>query len=150
MLYQIEKFRDIRHEVQPLIENHWQEIAINQDKIKLNPVFDDYVKMCDAGTLKIFTVRKDNTLVGYFACIVNVSLHYADHKFANCDVLFLTKKYRKGLIGYNLINHAINYLKQYNVSVLNINTKVHAPFDPLMERMGFDLIERVYSKYIGE
>jgi len=36
------------------------------------------------------------------------------------------------------------------VSVLNINTKTHKPFDSLMEYLGFNLIERVYSKYIGD
>ena len=37
MKYQIEKVRDCRKEVQPLIEKHWEEIALNQDVIKLNP-----------------------------------------------------------------------------------------------------------------
>jgi hypothetical protein len=34
--------------------------------------------------------------------------------------------------------------------VLTINTKVHKPFDSLLERIGFSLKERVYAKYLGE
>jgi hypothetical protein len=54
------------------------------------------------------------------------------------------------MVGANLIQYAEQDLKKLGVSVLTINTKVHRPFDSLMERMGFSLKERVYSKYLGE
>ena len=38
------------------------------------------------------------------------------------------------------------HCRENGVSLLNINTKVHIPFDSLLNRMGFDLIERIYSK----
>jgi hypothetical protein len=35
--------------------------------------------------------------------------------------------------------------------LMMINTKVHLPFDQLMIGMGFDLIERIYSKcFVGK
>jgi GNAT superfamily N-acetyltransferase len=70
--------------------------------------------------------------------------------FAVNDILYLKKEYRKGRTGIKLIKFAEEYLRDDGVSVLNINTKVHKPFDVLMKHMGFGLIERVYSKYIGD
>lgn len=150
MLFQLEKLSDIRKEVQPLLELHWEQIALNQDKIKLNPDWRTAEQLCNNGALKIFTARHEGKLVGYFALVVSTSLHYADHKFATCDVIFVHPDYRKGMTGYKLIKTAENYLKSAGVSLININTKVHTPFDSLMEKMGYNLIERLYSKYIGD
>lgn len=143
-----EFYDDVAEDMKSLIEAHWDEIALNKDKIKLNPDWDKYKQLEGLGNLKIFTVRNDSDLVGYFICTVGSNLHYKDHTFAVNDVLFLHKDYRKGLTGAKLIKFAEKCLREDGVSVLVINTKVHQPFDKLMEFLGFNLTERVYSKYI--
>ena len=86
--------------------------------------------------------------MGYFVVIVSRSLHYKDHLFANNDVIFLTKTARKGLTGMKLVKYAIESLKTEGVTKLHVNTKMHQPFDPLMERLGFEEIETVFSKVL--
>ena len=98
--------------------------------------------------LRIFTARKNHELVGYCVLVVSQSLHYKDHIFANNDVVFVLPEYREGMTGYKLIKYAEDYCRENNVSLLNINTKVHLPFDSLMLGMNFELIERIYSKYL--
>lgn len=132
-----------------LIKLHWQEIAINKDKIKLNPDWEAYNELEKNARLRVFTVRDSGKLVGYFVTILGVNLHYKDHIFAVNDVLYLHENWRKGTTGLKLIRFAEKCLKEDGISVLNINTKVHRPFDNLMEHLGFNLVERVYSKYIG-
>jgi len=44
-----------------------------------------------------------------------------------------------------LIRFAIDSLKAEGITKLHINTKAHQPFDPILERLGFEEIERVYS-----
>jgi len=58
------------------------------------------------------------------------------------------KDYRKGFAGIKLIKFAKKCLTEDGVSVLTINTKVHQPFDKVLERLGFNLIERTYSSYL--
>jgi GNAT superfamily N-acetyltransferase len=89
-------------------------------------------------------------VVGYFVVLVGRNIHYKDHLFAQNDIIYVHPDYRKGSTGARLIKFAEKCLKEDGVSVLTINTKVHKPFDPLMERLGFNLIERVYSKYLGD
>lgn len=148
--YQQEFLDTCEKDCQELIRLHWEEIAVNKDKIKLNPDWDAYHALEQNQRLKIFTARAKEELVGYFVVITGSNLHYKDHVFAVNDILYLKKEYRKGRTGIKLIKFAEKYLRDDGVSVLNINTKVHKPFDVLMEHMGFDLVERVYSKYIGD
>mgnify|MGYP003674087309 FL=1 len=147
--YQQEFLSQVQSDIEPLIELHWEEIALNQDKIKLNPDWDAYHNLEAEGKLKIFTARDSDSLVGYFVVILGINIHYKDHLFASNDIIYLHKDYRKGFAGIRLIKFAEKYLKEDGVSVLLINTKTHKPFDKVLERLKFKPIERVYSKFIG-
>ena len=150
MRYQQEFLAMVEDDIRPLIQRHWEDIALNKDKIKLNPDWDAYHTLEQAGVLKIFTAREGDLLVGYFVVIIQYNMHYKDHLFASNDVIFLHPDYRKGRTGIKLIQFAEKCLKEDGVSVLAINTKVHKPFDNLMQFLKFSLVERIYSKYIGD
>tara|TARA_E500000318_G_C3395514_1_gene147689 strand:- start:67 stop:537 length:471 start_codon:yes stop_codon:yes gene_type:complete len=145
-----EDYFEIKEEIKPLLEEHWEEIALNKDKIKLNPDWDLYRKIYEDGSLGIYTAREDGQLVGYFVVIVTPNIHYKDHLFATNDIIFLRKDHRKGRTGINLIKFAEDDLKKFNVSVMVINVKTHKPFDRVLEWLGFKKIEHNFSKYIGD
>lgn len=148
--YQQEFLETCRDDCQELIRLHWEEIALNQEKIKLNPDWDSYETLEMNNSLKVFTARDGSELVGYFVVLVGRSLHYKDHIFAENDILYLHQDYRKGYTGIKLIKFAEGCLKEDGVSILKVNTKVHQPFDSLMSFLKFNLIERVYTKYLGD
>lgn len=149
MKFQQELLHQVYDDIQDLLKVHWEEIALNKDFIKLNPDWEQYEKAEQEGILKGFTAREDGKLVGYFVTIVQRSLHYSDYIFATNDVIFLHPEYRKGLAGWRLVKFAEKCLKEDGVSILFINTKVHKPFDALVTRMGYNLVERVYSKRLN-
>jgi len=146
--YQQEFLVTTEKEARPLLEKHWEEIAINKDHIKLNPDWDAYADLEASGNLKIFTARNDGALVGYFVVFVRKHIHYKDHLFAHNDILFLSEPYRKGYTGIKLIKFAEECLKADGVSVLTINTKTHRPFDGVLQRLGFNHVENIYSKLL--
>ncbi len=148
MDFALENIANVRREIEPLLEQHYKEIALNKDIIKLNPDWRGYAQLDAINGLRIYTARKDGKLMGYFVVVVSRSLHYRDHLFANNDVIFLTKAARKGLTGLKLIKYAIESLKAEGVTKLHVNTKMHQPFDPIMERLGFEEIETVFSKVL--
>ena len=148
MNYQQEFLSQVENDILVLIDLHYKEIALNQSKVKLNPDWDVYRALENEGKLRIFTARDNDTLVGYFVVVVGVNMHYKDHTFACNDIIYLHKDYRKGFAGIKLIKFAKKCLTEDGVSVLTINTKVHQPFDRVLERLGFNLIERVYSSYL--
>jgi len=146
--YQQESLVTTKEDARPLLEKHWEEIALNKDTIKLNPDWDAYADLEDAGVLKIFTARLDGQLIGYFVVFVKEHLHYKDHLFAYNDILFLTKEYRKGFTGAKLMKFAEKCLKEDGVSVVIVNTKRHKPFDVLLNWLGYKHIENIYSKVL--
>jgi len=145
-MFQLESYTSIKNEIKPLIEAHYKEIALNQDAIKLNPNWKEYARLDSIGALRCFTARKDGELIGYFVVIVNKSLHYQDHLFAYNDVIFLAKGHRRGMTGVKLIKYATESIKEQGISLMIVNTKVHQSFDKILERLGYNLTERVYSK----
>ena len=145
MDFALENLAKVRREIEPLLQKHYDEIALNKDIIKLNPDWEGYAKLDAINALRVYTARKDGKLVGYFVVIVSKSLHYRDHLFANNDIIFLAKSARRGLTGMKLIKYAVEALRAEGITKLHVNTKAHQPFDPILERMGFEEIERVYS-----
>jgi GNAT superfamily N-acetyltransferase len=123
---------NVELECQSLIEMHWDEIALNQEKIKLNPDWEAYHNLEVQDKLKIFTAREDGLLVGYFVVIVATNIHYKDHLFASNDIIYLHPDYRKGMTGVKLIKFAEKCLSEDGVSVMTINTKIHKPFDLIL------------------
>jgi hypothetical protein len=77
--FQQESLVTTKEDARPLLEKHWEEIALNKDVIKLNPDWDAYADLEDAGILKIFTARSDGKLIGYFVVFVKAHIHYKDH-----------------------------------------------------------------------
>ena len=145
MKFALENLARVRREIEPLLEEHWKEIALNKEVIKLNPDWEGYARLDNINALRVYTARKNDKLMGYFVVIVSKSLHYRDHLFANNDIIFLTKAARKGLTGVKLIKFAIDSLTAEGITKLHVNTKAHQPFDAILERLNFEEIERVYS-----
>ena len=136
----------VKEDIKPLIEKHWELVALNQGTIKLNPNWEEYARLDAAGVLRVFTAREDSELVGYCVLVVSRSMHYKDHVFANNDVTFVLPDNRAGATGYQLLKYAEDHCAENDISLMNVNTKVHIPFDSLLVGMGFNLIERIYSK----
>mgnify|MGYP001250854184 FL=1 len=148
--YQIENFYTLKQQVDELFQKHWEEIALYKDKMKLNPDWEFYEHLYQEGMLGLYTARKGSKLIGYFVVIAKPHPHYKDHLVAANDIIFVDPDHRKGLVGYKLIKFAKENLKQLGVSVLAVNIKVHKPFDKVLQRLGFENTERLYTVYLGE
>lgn len=145
--YQLEAYVSIKNEIKPLLEQHWEEIALNKEHIKLNPDWKEYTRLDSIGALRCYTARNDkNKLIGYFVVIISKSLHYSDHLFAHNDVIFLTKTARKGTTGYKLIKYATERIQAEGITLMVVNTKLHQPFDALLKRLDYNHSENIYTK----
>ena len=148
--YQQEFLHSVQDDIKPLLEEHWEEVALNKDKIKINPDWEAYFSLESQGKLDIFTARDEGVLVGYFVVFVYPHIHYKDHLFAKNDLIYLSPSHRKGFTGIRLIKFAEKCLKEDGVSVLVVNTKNRRPFHKVMQFLGFTPEDVEYSKYIGD
>lgn len=150
MQFQLEPVDRLIPELLPLIEKHWLEVELNQNKIKLNPDWNTYKALESNNQLKFYTARCKGKLVGYYSVTIGVSAHHKEHVFATSDVIYLEPEYRTGFNALKLMKYVESNLKDLGVSFVIVSTKAHKSFSILLERMGYGINEISYSKYIGE
>ena len=148
--FEEEKFEYIIDEMKPLLEKHYDEIAMYKDQISLNPNYDLYKIMDDTGSLHILAARDGTVLVGYCVTFINYHPHYKDHVYAVNDVIYIDPGYRHTSVAPEMVSELERLMMEKGVSVMTFHMKTYKPFESLMEMMGFDKAEYMYSKYIKD
>jgi GNAT superfamily N-acetyltransferase len=146
-----ERFGRFANELPPLFLRHWQEIALNQDKVLLDPNWDRYYEYDLLNILQTLTVRSNGVLVGYVFMLVHSHLHYASTLWAQSDIFWLDPAYRSGWTGVRMFREVELGMRRMGVKVIMLNEKLH--FDTrigeLFKRLGFKHTENIFSKFIG-
>jgi hypothetical protein len=146
-------WRRVREEnprVLDLLREHYEEIALHQDAIPLDPDWGRYDALEAAGNLVAYIARDDaGEVVGYALFFVNYHIHYNRTLVAQNDVLFLRKDRRKGTTtGIRLIRFAVEQLTARGVDRIQWHIKTDHDFSPILERMGFVVEEKILGKMI--
>ena len=144
--YQEELIEDILEETKDLLIGHWTEVANHKDKRPLNPDFEKYVLLNRQGSLKLFTVRYNNQLVGYATFFIAVNLHYKDWKYANCDVYYLDPSMRKQGVGTEMFKRIEEWLKGMGVVSVLLHEKTNHSHPDLFKSLDYTHVENVYEK----
>lgn len=151
--YQVESFDQVEQEIKPLLEEHYQEVAMYKDRIELNPNYELYRHMDQTGDIIIFTARDqdaNDALVGYCVTFIQRHPHYSDHLYGVNDIIFVADPYRHTEVAPEMIHQLERKLQEEGVSVMTFHMKTYKPFRTLMESLGFEEFETLYSKYIQE
>lgn len=149
--FQAENLEATLDELRPLLDVHYRELAMHQDKIPLAPQFDIYIANEKIGQLLFYTVRDDAKLIGYFVGFISPGLHYSETVTCKMDIFYICAEYRgEGSLGLKLFRNLEVELRQRGVHHWFVGCKLKADAGPLFRRMGFEPIETYYSKWIGE
>jgi GNAT superfamily N-acetyltransferase len=145
-----EQVSNVKHEMMPLLKDHFKEISLNQD-IPLDPNFEHYENLENQGFYQLFVARDGKgSMIGYAAFIVSYNLHYSSSLQAHQDVIFLNKEFRNTGLGKSLILFCDEQLKEDGVQVVYHHTKVKQSFGPLLEGIGYKRSEYIYSKRLDK
>ena len=151
--YQEEQFNDVIDEIKPLLEEHYHEVAMYKDRIELNPNYDLYEIMNRTGNVHIFTARDseaNNALVGYCLTFMQQHPHYKDHVYAVNDIIYVAEPYRHTEVAPEMISRLEKAMLAEGVSVMTFHMKTYKTFETLMDSLGFEQFEYLYSKYIKD
>lgn len=146
-----ERFSAIAHELPPLFEKHWRELALNQDAVRLDPDWDKFYTLDIGGVLRVLTVRDNGILVGYLFGLFGPHLHYASTNYGHSDMFWLDPVYRQGWTGVKLFKELLRAAKEWGITVVTVPIKLHfmnARVGRLLERLGFKAIETIYARRI--
>jgi hypothetical protein len=140
-------------EIFDLMRAHYHEVAHHPD---IPPECDEgrYRTAEKVGLLRIYTVRVQDFLVGYWVGMVATSLHYKSSLQARQDTLFVHPDYRQGLVGYRFLKWVDQQLALEDVEIVYQHFK-RLPDDrlnlePLFIRMGYRPIYEVLWKRLRE
>jgi len=150
MQFQKEQFSaHLFDELLPLLTAHYKEIAHHQD-IPLEPSIEGYQAAQDMGALRIFTARTrdEGDLVGYAVYFVRHNLHYRSSLQAAQDILFVRPDSRG--VGARLIKWCDEQLKAEGVQLVLHHVKAAHNFGPMLERMGYELVDLIYTKRLDK
>ena len=146
--YRVERWRDLKREMLPLLQRHWREVALNHTEVPLDIDQERYAELDEEGSLHIVTARRDGLLIGYHVAIISPHLHYKSTLHGITDVYWIAPECRHGVTAMRLFQAVERELKASGVRKLFTATKLHLDQGPLFERLGYKPVERLYAKLI--
>lgn len=136
-------------EIAPLVEKHYKEIAHYQD-IPLDPDYEQYVRLEEAGVLRVYTARAEHKLAGYCIFFVKNNLHYRGSIQAMQDIIYIDPAFRGAQFGAALINYCDFELKKEGVQVSYHHVKFAKNFGPLLEKLGYQAVDAIYGRRLDK
>lgn len=136
--YQTETVDEVRADIEPLLELHYDEVAMNKHAMALAPSWERYYALEKDNRLLAFTVRDDGKLVGYSVWFLDMHIHYVGALMAMNDVIFVHRDYRKrSTAGIGLIDYSEHMLKRVGVTKAVWHIKFDHDWSPILLRRGY-------------
>jgi hypothetical protein len=147
----IEPFMAGVPELKNLLGTHYEELALNKDKVPLKPQWHVYENHEANGRLVYVTLREQGELIGYIINIVAPGLHYETCLTSIMDILFVKPDRRdasaKGVL--LMLDTLEAELRRRGVQRWFMGTKLHKDIGAIFKRRKFEAVEMTYSKWIG-
>lgn len=145
----IESFQQRLPELLPILPEHYKELALDQDKVPLDPQYDVYIAREQRGELLFVTLREAGELIGYFIGFIAPGLHYKTCLTCTMDIFYVKKEKRGSNAGLVMFEYVEKELKRRGVDRWFVGSKVHLDCSFLFEKLGMTKVETYYSKWIG-
>lgn len=138
-------------EMKALFPLHYEELALNQDKVPLDPQWHAYTAKEDAGQTVYVTLRENGQLLGYIVTFVAPGLHYQSCLTAHMDILFVRPDRRTAAArGVLMMMDTLEAeLRRRGVQRWFMGTKLHKDIGAIFRRKGFEPVETTYTKWLG-
>ena len=129
---------------------HWEELALNKDKVPLDPQYDLYLEREQRGELMLVVGRENGEIVAYFVGFVAPGMHYKTCLTLIMDIFYVMPKHRGKMTGIRLFKFVQQEAKNRGVDRMFVGTKCHKDAGWLFEKLGYEEVERTYSMWLGE
>lgn len=145
----VESLTERLDEMKPLFPEHWKELALDQDKVPLDPQYEIYLERDRRGEVLFIAGRSAGELIGYFVGFVAPGLHYRTCLTLTMDIFWVHPKHR-GSAGRGLFRAVEAEAKRRGVQRMFVGSKLHKDASWLFQALKFNEVERYYSKWIGD
>lgn len=146
----VESFEQNLAYLKPILPIHYEELALNQDKVPLSPQFDKYIAAEQRGELLFITLRKAGEMVGYFIGFIAPGLHYSTCLTCQMDIFYVHPDHRGDGAGFQLFKFVEKELKHRKVQRMFVGSKLHKDASYLFQKLGYTPVETYYSTWLGD
>lgn len=146
----VESLTERLPELIPLFPLHFEELALNKDKVPLDPQYNVYLERDRRGEVLFVALREAGELVGYFVGFIAPGLHYRTCLTCTMDIFYVHPDKRGGRAGIKLFKFVEQELKRRGVQRWFVGSKCHKDASWLFEHLEFQKVEVYYSKWLGE
>ena len=155
----VEHLTDNLEELKPFFDPHWQELALNQDKVPLDPQYEVYLERDARGEVLCVVLREAGRIVAYFVGFVAPGLHYRTCLTLQMDIFWLHPDHRAGdsldaverdMLCMQLFDAVETEGRRRGVQRAFYGSKLHKDAAALFAGRHMVEIERYYSAWWGE
>lgn len=147
---QIESFTERQPELAILFPKHWEELALNRDKVPLDPQYEIYFEREKRGEVLLVTLREEGEIAGYFIGFIAPGLHYKTCLTCIMDIFYVSPEHRNKRGGIMLFRAVEKECKRRGVQRIFAGSKDHKPAGRLFMALGYKQVETYFSKWIGD
>lgn len=148
LTFAVEPWSAMIDEAKPMLQRHWEELALDKDQIALAPDWIRYQNLEASGALSVVTVRENGTLVGYSWMIIQRGLHYSGTLEAYMDIYWIAPEVRGRYGGIRLFRAVENELRRRGVKRVHVGSKLHRDSSRLFKALNYQPIEIWFSKLL--
>jgi hypothetical protein len=139
----------LESEIKPLLMIHWEKLALNKDRVPLDPQYRIYLERDARGEVLFVSLRDAGKMVGYWVGFIAPGLHYQTCLTHTLDIWNLLPDYENGAAALVLMRAVEKEIKRRGVNRSFIGEKLHKPTGRLFKAFGYEAVETYYTKWIG-
>lgn len=148
--FQVERLSDELENLKPVFPQHWEELALNKDKVPLDPQYDVYLQREALGQVMFICGRSVGEIVAYFVGFVAPGLHYKTCLTLQMDIFYVKPEFRGSMAGVKLFRFVEQEAKNRGVQRMFVGSKMHKDASWLFERLKYTEVEKFYTKWLGD
>lgn len=155
----IEQLHQCLPELKAFFPAHYEELALDQDKVPLDPDYDEYLRREAAGQVLCCVLRESGKIVGYFVGFVTPALNYRTCLTLNMAVFWIHPDYRaedslssleEELLWIELFETVLVEAKRRGVKRYYLGGKVHRNINWVFEHLGMKPADTYWVGWLGE
>lgn len=139
----VEKLSQFKDEIEFMIQDHHNEVGENDTEVNIS--WEAYGGLEEKGQLTSALMREDGKIIGYSIFQVGIMLAYGILTAVNLH-LFLVKSRRNIVNGLKLIADGDQLLTEMGVKKINYYVTTKNDFSRLLERLGYNMEQKVFSR----
>lgn len=154
----VERLQDNLEELKPLFPAHYEELALNQDKVPLDPQYELYLAREERGEVLCVVARDKGKIAAYFVGFVAPGMHYRTCLTLTMDIFRVAPEYRatdsleaveQHMLCMELFEEVRREGKRRGVQRCFYGEKLSQEARALFEALGMVEVERYWSEWWG-